>query len=107
MQATQKKRNAKAPIPDGKLSEGDSILLKDHITCVGDPRYNGDYQIIYFPTKTQANVVDSKGKEKMVHISDIKYVLPADRVISKLPDYKSFGRQLKLRTDPRNIPNIR
>ena len=39
----QKKRNTKAPRPDRKLSEGDSILLKDHTTSKWDPRYTGDY----------------------------------------------------------------
>ena len=58
-----------------------------------------------FPRKAQVEVVDSKGKVK--HISDVKYVLPADKVISKLPDYQSFGRQLKLRIDPKEIPSVK
>ena len=45
-----------------------------------------------FPRKTQVEVVDSKDKVKIVHILDIKYLLPADRAISKLPDYQSFHR---------------
>ena len=52
-------------------------------------------------------MVDSKGKVKIVHISDIKYVLPADMVISNLPDYQSFGRQSKLMIDPRDISNLK
>ena len=44
---------------------------------------------------------------KIVHISDIKWVLPADSVVSKLPDYQSFGRQSKLRIDPKDIPNLK
>ena len=52
-------------------------------------------------------MVDSKGKVKIIHISDVKYVLPADRVISKPPDYQSFGRQSKLRIDPKDIPNLK
>ena len=31
-----------------------------------------------FPGNTQVEVVDSKRKVKEVHISDVKYVLPAD-----------------------------
>ena len=34
-----------------------------------------------------------------------KYILPADRVIAKLPDYQSFGRQSKLGLHPQYIPN--
>ena len=34
LEQAQKKRDTKATIPDRKLSEGDSILLKDHTTSV-------------------------------------------------------------------------
>ena len=60
-----------------------------------------------FPGKTQVQVVDSKGKVKIVHILDVKYVLPADSVILKLPGYHSLGRQSKLRIDPKDIPNLK
>ena len=32
--------------------------------------------------------------------------MPAERYISQLPDYESFGRQIKLRLNPRNIPDL-
>ena len=60
-----------------------------------------------FPGKTQVEVVDSKGKVKVVKFSYVKYVLPANRVISKLPSYQSFGRQTKLRIDPKDFPNLK
>ena len=85
-----------APIPHRKLSEGDSILPRDPTASVWFPRYTGDYQIISFPRETQVKGIDSKGKVKIVHISDVKHVLPADKVISKLPDYQSFGWQSRL-----------
>ena len=34
------------------------------------------------------------GITHMVHIKDVKYVLPADNVIAKLPNYDTFGRKL-------------
>ena len=40
------------------------------------------------------------GESKVVHISEVEYNLPVDRVIAKLPDYQSFGRQFKLRLGP-------
>ena len=107
LEQAEKKSNTTTPIPDRKCSESDSILLKDHTTGVWDPRYTKDYHFISFPRKTQVEVVGSKGKVKIVHISDVKYVLPADRAISKLPDYQSFGRQSKLRIDPKDIPNLK
>ena len=72
MEQARKKRDTKAPVPNRKLSEADSVLLKDHTTGVWDPRYTRDYQILFFPGKTQVEVVDSKGKVKIVHISDVK-----------------------------------
>ena len=102
-----KEKGYQSPIPDRKLNDGDSVLLKDHIPSVWDPRYTGDYQIISFPRKTQVKVADSKGKVKITCILDIKYVLPAHRIISKLPDYQSFGRQSKLRINPKDIPSLK
>ena len=42
----------------------------------------------------------------MEHISNIKYIMPAERYISQLPDYEIFGRQTKLHLHPRNIPDL-
>ena len=96
----RKKRDTKVPVLDTKHIEGNSVLLKDHTTGVWDPRYTRDYGIVSFPGNTQVEVVDSNGKVKLVHILDVKYVLPADRVISKLPNYQSFSRHSTLRIDP-------
>ena len=83
------------------------ILLMDHTASMWDPRYTRDYQIVSFPRKTQVEVADSKGKVKILHILDVKYVLPAERVTSKLSDYQSFGRQSKLRIDPKDDPQFK
>ena len=42
----------------------------------------------------------------MEHISNIKYIMPAERYISQLPDYELFGRQTKLCLNPKNIPDL-
>ena len=36
----------------------------------------------------------------------MKYILPADTIIAKLPDYNNFGRKSKLRMNPDNIPDL-
>ena len=41
---------------------------------------------------------------RKVHISDEKYVLPADNIISKIPDYKLFGRKTKLNLTLDHVP---
>ena len=43
LEQARKERDTKAPVPDRKLSESDSVLLKDHMTGVSDPRHTGDY----------------------------------------------------------------
>ena len=42
----------------------------------------------------------------MVHIRDVKYILPADNIISKLPNYDTFDRKTTLRLDPSKIPDL-
>ena len=42
----------------------------------------------------------------MVHMRDVKYILPADNIIAKLPDYNKFGRKTKLRLNSENIPDL-
>ena len=46
------------------------------------------------------------GPTHVVHIKDVKYILPADNVISKLPNYDTFGRKTTLRLDPSKIPDL-
>ena len=44
--------------------------------------------------------------QKVVHITDVKYILPADTIIAKLPDCNKFGHKTKLRLNPQNIPDL-
>ena len=42
----------------------------------------------------QVEVCKTEGENTTwVHLTDIKYILPVDNVITKLPDYQSFGRK--------------
>ena len=42
----------------------------------------------------------------MEHISNIKYIMLAERYIYQLPDYEIFGHQTKLHLNPKNIPDL-
>ena len=42
----------------------------------------------------------------MKHIKHVKYVLPADKYISQLPNYSRFGRKTTLRINPDQIPDL-
>ena len=52
LELARKRRDTKAPVLNRKLSQGDSILLKDHTTGVWDPKYIRDYRIASFPGRT-------------------------------------------------------
>ena len=78
------------------FTEGDTVLIKNHTAGPFNPCYIGDYRI----------VSSTGGRSKMEHISNIKYIMLAERYISQLPDYEIFGPQTKLHLNPRNIPDL-
>ena len=93
------------PFPT-KLKEGDLVLIKDHTAKGFQPHYVGNYRIISFK-RNQVEVHKTEGgNTTWVHLTDVKYILPLDNVITKLPDYQSFGRKTKLRLNLDRIPNL-
>ena len=42
----------------------------------------------------------------MAHISDVKYVMPADSIIPHLPIPNQFGRMTKYNLNPKNVPDL-
>ena len=73
------------------FTEGDIILIKNHTAGPFDPQYVGDYCIVSFKGN-QVKLIPSTGsKSKMEHVSNIKYMMPAQRYISQLPGYEIFG----------------
>ena len=93
------------PVPT-KLKEGDLVLIKDHTAKAFQPNYGGNYRIVSFK-ENQVEVHKTEGgNTTWVHLMDVKYILPVDNIITKLPDYQSFGRKTKLRLDLDRIPNL-
>ena len=86
-----RKRMAPANFPQPtKLKTEDSVMIKNHTAGPFEPVYEGNYHVIAIKG-TQVEVPPAEGgKSQMVHISDVKYILPADNIIAKLPEYK-FG----------------
>ena len=79
---------------EAKLKEGDLVLIKDHTAKAFQPQYIGNYRIVSFKGN-QVEVCKTKGgNTTWVHLTDVKYILPVDGVIAKLPDYQSFGQKL-------------
>ena len=52
LKLARKKTDTNAPASDRKLKEGDSALLRDHVTDVWESTYTGDYKIVSFSGTT-------------------------------------------------------
>ena len=92
--------------PPTKIQAGDMILILNHNKGPFDQKYIGDYRVV----SLKGNQVEIQptvgGPTEMKHIKHIKYVLPADNYINKLPDYSRFGRKTTLRINPNQIPDL-
>ena len=93
------------PIPT-KLKEGDLVLIKDHTAKAFQLHYVGNYRIVSFKGNQVEVCKTEGGNTTWVHLMDMKYILPVDSIITKLPDYQSFGRKTKLRLNLYRIPNL-
>ena len=93
------------PVPT-KLREEDLVPIKDHTVKAFQPHYVGNYRIVSFKGNQVEVHKTEGGNTTWVHLTDIKYILPVDNIITKLPDYQSFGRKTKLRLNPDRIPNL-
>ena len=80
------------PIPT-KLKEGDLVLIKDHTAKAFQPRYVGNYRIVSFKGNQVEVRKTEGGNTTWVHLTDVKYILPVDNVINKLPDYQNFWQK--------------
>ena len=88
------------------MKEGDLVLIKDHTAKAFQPHYVGNYRIVSFKGNQVEVHKTEGGNSTWVHLTDVKYILPVDNVINKLPDYQSFGRKTKLRLNPDRIPDL-
>ena len=89
-----------------KLKEGDLVLIKDHTAKAFQPCYVGNYRIVSFKGNQVEVHRTEGGNTTWIHLTDVKYIPPVDSVITKLPDYQSFGRKTKLRLNPDRIPDL-
>ena len=74
------------PVPT-KLKEGDLVLIKDYAAKAFQPHYVGNYRIVSFKGNQVEVCKTEGGNTTWVHLTDIKYILPEDNIITKLADY--------------------
>ena len=89
-----------------KLKTEDFVMIKDHTAGPYEPVYKGNYRVVSIKGNQVEVVPAEDGKSQVVHIADVKYILPADTIIGKLPDYNKFGCKTKLRLNPQNIQDL-
>ena len=102
-----RKRMAPANFPQtSKLKTEDLVMIKDHTADPFEPVYKGNYHVVVIKGNQVEVAPAEGGKSQMVHITDVKYILPADNIIAKLPDYNKFECKTKLRLKPQNVPDL-
>ena len=106
LKLAQEKGDPQEQPPPTKLQPGDTVLIQNHNKGPFDPKYIGDYRVV----SLKGNQVEIQptvgGPTEMKHIKHVKYILPADKYIDKLPDYSGFGRKTTLRINPDQILDL-
>ena len=90
-----------------KLKTEDMVMIKTHADGQFQPIYKGYYRIVSFKGNQVQVIPCEGGKPHFVHITDVKYVLPADSVISHIPSFNQFGRKTKLNLNPEVVPDLK
>ena len=101
------KRDKNTPHLLVTLKPGDTVMIKNHMAGTFESKYIGDFRIVTIKGHQVELMPSHSRKTKMEHISHIKYALPAEHCISKLPDYSQFGRKNKLWLNPDYIPDLK
>lgn len=88
------------------LKEGDSVMIRDFTKGPFEPTYKGNYRVVKIKGQQVELMPATGGKTFFQHISNVKYILPVDRIISQIPDYEAFGRKPRLRLNPDHVPDL-
>ena len=85
---------------------GDMVLLRNHTKTGVEPRFKGYFRVVSIKGN-QIQVMPINGKESQwAHITDVKYVLPADRIIDHLPTVTETRRPATLNIHPNKEPDL-
>ena len=93
LKLAREKGDPQEPKLQTKVQPGDTVLIQNHNKGPFDPKYIGDYRVV----SLKGNQVEIQpavgGPTEMKHLKHVKYILPADKYISKLSDYSGFGKK--------------
>ena len=88
------------------LQEGDLVLIRNHTAGPFDPKYGSPSRVLKMVGNQVKLVPATGGKSRREHRKHVKYILPAEKTISDMPEYERFGRKSKLRLAPSTIPDL-
>ena len=87
------------------IRPNDLVMVKKHLRKTFDPKYSRTFRVLSIKgNQAQVTLVGLKQDPKMVDVSHLKQVFPAD--IYKIPDYSSFSRKTKLAIHPDQVPDL-
>ena len=81
-------------------------MVKNHARKQFEPLYKGYFRIISFKGNQVEIMPQNGGPSHYMHISDIKYVMPADSIIQHLPNFNELGRKTKYNLNPDHIVDL-
>ena len=93
------------PVPNPKISTGDLVLVRDHMSKSFMPKYKTDYHVIRV-LGYKVEVKDNNGKMSWFHISDVKKSDIITKLICQLPDYDAFGCKGRLNFDAERVKDL-
>ena len=106
IQKAREKAEGKEPSVPLIFQPGNLVTLHDHIAKVFEPKYKGEYRIVKMLGKTQVLLRNARGEEMKHHVTHIKKTNPVEETVDKIPDFKKFGRTVKLCLNPYIVPNL-
>ena len=107
LKLARERQTKQKPYHPIKLKTEDMVMIKTHADGQFQPIYKGYYRIVSFKGNQVQVIPCEGGKPYFVHITDVKYVLPADSVISHIPTFNQFGRKTKLNLNPDVVPDLK
>ena len=105
-QKAREKAEGKEPSVLSIFQSGDLVTLHNHTAKAFDPKYKGEYRIVKMLGKTQVLLRNARGEEMKHHVKHIKKTNPVEETVDKIPDFKKFGKAVKLRLNPDIVPNL-
>ena len=88
------------------LQEGNLVLIRNHTAGPFNPECSSPSRVLKMVGNQVKLVPATGGKSRREHRKHVKYILPAEKIISDIPEYERYGRKSKLRLVPSAIPDL-